>query len=54
MVVLSFAAGSLLSAAAFELFPGAWRRGPRNLLPWIGLAGFVLMFGLTRMLGALE
>lgn len=53
MIVLSFAAGSFLFAAVFELFPGAWRHGPRNLLPWIGLAGFCLMFCLTRMLGLL-
>lgn len=55
MIVLSFAAGSFLFAAVFELYPGACacRRGPRNLLPWLTLAGFCLMFCLTRMLGLL-
>lgn len=50
MIVLSVAAGSFVFAAVFELVPGAWRRSHRNLLPWLCLAGFCLMFCLTRML----
>ncbi len=51
MVCLSLAAGSFLFTAFFHLLPDAWRQGPRNLLPWIGMGGFVLIFCLTRLLG---
>jgi zinc transporter ZupT len=53
MIVLSFAAGSFLFAAIFELYPGAMRRGTRSQLPWLALTGFILMLCLTRMLGLL-
>jgi zinc transporter ZupT len=51
-VLLSIAAGSFLFTAVFGLLPEAWRRGPRSLLPWLGLAGFALMFCLSRLLGS--
>jgi zinc transporter ZupT len=51
MVFLSLAAGSFLTAA-FGLLPEAWQRGQRNLLPWLGIAGFALRFCLTRLLGS--
>jgi ZIP family zinc transporter len=53
MVFLSLAAGSFLFTAAFGLLPEAWQRGQRNLLPWLGVAGFALIFCLTRLLGSL-
>jgi zinc and cadmium transporter len=52
-VFLSLAAGSFLFSAFFGLLPDAWRQGPRNLLPWIGVGGFALIFCLTRLLGSL-
>lgn len=54
MVFLSLAAGSFLFTAVFGLFPDAWRRGRRNLLPWVGILGFALIFCLTRLLGSLD
>jgi zinc and cadmium transporter len=53
MVFLSLAAGSFLFTAIFHLFPEAWRSGQRNLVPWIGLSGFLLVFCLTKLLGSL-
>lgn len=53
MVFLSLAAGSFLFTAVFGLLPDAWQRGSRNLLPWLAIAGFVLIFCLTRLLGSL-
>ena len=52
MVFLSIAAGSFLFTAVFGLLPEAWRSGPRSLLPWLGAAGFALIFCLTRLLGS--
>jgi zinc and cadmium transporter len=52
MVFLSIASGSFLFTAVFHLLPEAWRRGPRDLLPWLGAAGFALIFCLTRLLGS--
>jgi ZIP family zinc transporter len=54
MVFLSLAAGSFLFTAVFSLIPEAWRRGPRNVLPWIGFAGVFLVWRLTKLLGSLE
>lgn len=54
MVALSLAAGSFLFTGVFSLFPDAWRRGQRNLLPWLSIAGFILILCLTRLLGALS
>lgn len=53
MVFLSLAAGSFLFTAIFGLLPEAWQRGPRNLLPWLGVAGFLLILCLTKLLGSL-
>lgn len=53
MVFLSLAAGSFLFTAIFGLLPDAWQRGPRALLLWLGVAGFALIFCLTKLLGAL-
>jgi len=53
MVFLSLAAGSFLFTAIFGLLPDAWRRGRRNLVPWIGLIGFLLVWFLTKLLGSL-
>ncbi len=53
MVFLSLAAGSFLYTAVFVLFPESWQGGERNLLPWLGVAGFALIFCLTRLLGSL-
>ncbi|MGH9586692.1 MAG: ZIP family metal transporter, partial [Acidobacteriaceae bacterium] len=53
MVFLSLAAGSFLFTAIFGLFPEAWQHGPRNLLPWLGVAGLALIFCLTRLVGSL-
>ena len=52
MVFLSIAAGSFLFTAVFGLLPEAWRSGRRSLLPWLGAAGFALIFCLTRLLGS--
>jgi ZIP family zinc transporter len=52
MVFLSLAAGSFLFTGIFGLLPDAWQRGPRTLIPWLGVAGFALIFCLTRLLGA--
>jgi zinc transporter ZupT len=52
MVFLSIAGGSFLFTAVFGLLPEAWRRGPRSLLPWLGVAGFALIFCLTKLLGS--
>ena len=54
MVFLSLAAGSFLFTAVFGLIPEAWRRGPRAMLPWLGISGFALILCLTRLLGALS
>ena len=53
MVFLSLAAGSFLFTAIFGLFPDACRCGRRHTVPWIGLAGFLLVWCLTRLLGSL-
>jgi ZIP family zinc transporter len=53
MIFLSLAAGSFLCTAFFGLLPDAWRRGPHNVLLWTGVAGFALVFCLTRLLGSL-
>lgn len=50
---LSLAAGSFLFTAIFGLFPDAWRHGRRATIPWVGLAGFLLVWCLTRALGSL-
>jgi zinc transporter ZupT len=49
-VFLSLAAGSFLFTAIFGLLPESWRRGPRKMVPWIGVGGFALIFCLTRVL----
>ena len=54
MVFLSLAAGSFLFTAVFGLFPDACRCGRRYAVPWIGLAGFSLVWCLTRLLGSLS
>ena len=53
MVFLSLAVGSFLFTAVFGLLPEAWQHGPRNLLPWLAVAGFVFIFCLTRLLGSI-
>lgn len=53
MMFLSLAAGSFLFTAIFELFPDAWRRERRAIIPCAGLAGFLLVWLLTRALGSL-
>jgi zinc transporter, ZIP family len=53
MVFLSLAAGSFLFTAIFGLFPDAWQNGPQAKIPWVGLAGFLLVGCLTRALGSL-
>ncbi len=53
MVFLSLAAGSFLFTAIFGLIPDAWRGGNRAALPWLGLAGFLLILGLTRVIAGL-
>lgn len=53
MVFLSLAAGSFLFTAIFRLFPDACRCGCRHAIPWIGFAGFLLVWCLTRLLGSL-
>jgi zinc transporter ZupT len=53
MVFLSLAAGSFLFTAIFGLFPDAWQNGRRATIPWVGLAGFLLVWCLTRALGSL-
>lgn len=53
MVFLSLAAGSFLFTAIFHLLPHVWRPGHRNIVSWIGLAGFLLVWCLTRLLGSL-
>ena len=53
MVFLSLAAGSFLFTAIFGLLPGAWQHGRRATIPWVGLAGFLLVWCLTRALGSL-
>lgn len=54
MVFLSLAAGSFLFTAVFGLLPEAWQGGRQNLLPWLAVAGFGLIFCLTRLLGSLS
>lgn len=54
MTFLSLAAGSFLFTAIFGLLPDAWRSGHRNIVPWTGLLGFLLVWCLTRMLGSLS
>jgi ZIP family zinc transporter len=53
MVFLSLAAGSFLFTAIFHLLPEAWESGRRAAIPWVGLAGFFLVWCLTRLLGSL-
>jgi zinc transporter ZupT len=53
MVFLSLAAGSFLFTAIFHLLPDAWRSGHRNTVPWIVLAGFLLVWCLTKVIGSL-
>jgi ZIP family zinc transporter len=53
MVFLSLAAGSFLFTAIFGFFPDAWQHGPRAVIPWVGLAGFGLVWCLTRALNLL-
>ena len=52
MVFLSLSAGSFLFTAIFHLLPEAWRSGHRNTVPWIGLAGLLLVWCLTKLLGS--
>ncbi|HEX4065624.1 MAG TPA: hypothetical protein VHZ09_06330 [Acidobacteriaceae bacterium] len=54
MVFLSLAAGSFLFTAVFGLIPEAWQLGRRAQLPWLGFAGFALVFCLSRLLGSLS
>jgi ZIP family zinc transporter len=53
MFFLSLAAGSFLFTAFFGLLPGAWRAGRRKVVPLLGIVGFLLVFCLTKLLGAL-
>lgn len=53
MMVLSLAAGSFLFTAIFGLLPGAWKSGSHGLVLCLGLAGFLLILCLTRLVGAL-
>ncbi|MFZ0631793.1 MAG: hypothetical protein WA399_13240 [Acidobacteriaceae bacterium] len=52
MGFLSLAAGSFLFTALFGLLPDAWRRASRSLVLSLGLAGFLLILCLTRLVGA--
>jgi ZIP family zinc transporter len=49
---LSLAAGSFLFTAVFGLLPDAWRAGRRKVVPLLWIAGFLLVFCLTRLLEA--
>ncbi len=53
MVFLSFAAGSFLFTAIFDLFPGAFRIRGGFTTPAVSLVGFLLVWGLTQALGLL-
>lgn len=53
MIFLSLAGGSFLCMAITGLIPDAWRHGRRAAVPWVVLAGFLLVWCLTRALGAL-
>lgn len=54
MFFLSLAAGSFLFTAMFSLLPGAWQAGRRRVVPLLGIGGFLLVFCLTKLLGALS
>ncbi|MGA8090869.1 MAG: ZIP family metal transporter [Terracidiphilus sp.] len=54
MFFLSLAAGSFLFTAFFGLLPDAWSAGRRTIVPWLGIAGFLLVFCLTRFLGSFQ
>lgn len=53
MVFLSLAAGSFVFTAIIHLLPDAWRSGSHNAMPWIALAGFLMVWCLTKVLGSL-
>ncbi len=53
MVFLSLAAGSFLFTAIFGFLPDAWQHGRRTVIPSAGLAGFLLVWCLTRALNSL-
>jgi zinc transporter ZupT len=54
MLFLSLAAGSFLFTATFNLLPDAWQGGRRRIVPLLGIGGFLLVFCLTKLLGALS
>jgi ZIP family zinc transporter len=53
MIFLSLAAGSFLYTAIFHLFPDALRSGRRNVVLWAGLAGLLLVWCVTRLVGSM-